>query len=70
MKHLKHLSVLAMLAGATLVAGCSHTNGISLSESRFIDNNCSGNGWITNEAWCTDSLRPAAGPWAASSAAM
>jgi hypothetical protein len=62
---MKHLTLLAMLAGAVLVAGCTaSTSGISLSESKLIDNNCSGNGWITNEAWCTDTLHPAAGPWA------
>ncbi|HWA50808.1 MAG TPA: hypothetical protein VG742_21250 [Dongiaceae bacterium] len=62
---MKHMTVLAMLAGAMLIAGCTaSTEGVSLSESKFIDNNCSGNGWITNEAWCTDSLHPSAGPWA------
>jgi hypothetical protein len=62
---MKHLTVLAMLAGAVLMAGCTaSTDGVSLSESKFIDNNCSGNGWITNDAWCTDTLHPSAGPWA------
>ncbi len=66
---MKRLTVLAVLAGAAMLAGCSaSTNGISLSESKFIDNNCSGNGWITNEAWCTDTLHPNSGPWAGSSA--
>ncbi len=68
---MKRLIVLAALVGATMLTGCTASpSGISLSESKFIDNNCSGNGWLTNEAWCTDSLRPAAGPWATSSAAM
>ncbi len=62
---MKTLSALVILAGTALLAGCS-TQGISLSESKFIDNNCSGNGWITNEAWCTNGLGPDSGPWAGS----
>jgi|SwirhirootsSR3_FD_contig_51_2281284_length_224_multi_7_in_0_out_0_1 hypothetical protein len=65
---MKTFTVLTMLVGTVLVAGCANHEGISLSESKFIDNNCSGNGWITNEEWCTDGLHPAAGPWASSSA--
>ena len=62
---MKHLIAITMLAGAVLVAGCSANHeGISLSESKFIDNNCSGNGWITNEQWCNDGLHPNSGPWA------
>jgi hypothetical protein len=62
---MKSLTLMAVFAGALLATGCS-TNGISLSESKFIDNNCSGNGWITNEAWCTTGLGPDSGPWAGS----
>jgi hypothetical protein len=62
---MKQLTVVAMLAGAILVAGCTATpEGASLSESKLVDNNCSGNGWITNEQWCSDGLHPSAGPWA------
>jgi hypothetical protein len=43
-----------------LLAGCS--NGISLSEDSWFDNNCSGNG-IANAAWCEDTLNPVKGPW-------
>ena len=65
---MKHLTLFAMLAGAMLVAGCTaSTEGVSLSESKLIDNNCSGNGWVTNEQWCNEELHPADGPWAASS---
>lgn len=61
---MKHLTAIAMLAGAMLVAGCTASmEGASLSESKLIDNNCSGNGWITNNQWCND-LHPNAGPWA------
>ena len=64
----QHVTLFAMLAGAMLVAGyTASTDGVSLSESTLIDNNCSGNGWITNEQWCTDGLHPAGGPWATSS---
>jgi hypothetical protein len=62
---MKSLSLIAVFAGALLATGCS-TNGISLSESKLIDNNCSGNGWITNEAWCSNGLGPDSGPWAGS----
>lgn len=33
------------------------------AESRIFDTNCSGNGWITNAGYCTDTLHPYAGPW-------
>jgi hypothetical protein len=66
---MKQMTLLAMLAGAVMIAGCTaSTDGVSLSESKFIDNNCSGNGWITNEQWCTEELHPNAGPWAGSPA--
>ncbi len=62
---MKHMTAIAMLAGAILVAGCTaNMEGVSLSESKLIDNNCSGNGWITNNEWCTDGLHPSSGPWA------
>ena len=65
---MKHITLFAMLAGVVLIAGCTaSTDGVSLSESKLIDNNCSGNGWITNEQWCNDELHPSSGPWAASS---
>ncbi|HNB28424.1 MAG TPA: hypothetical protein PLR41_15770 [Alphaproteobacteria bacterium] len=45
---MKTTLAIALALGTSTVAGCS-TNGVSLSESKFIDNNCSGNGWVTNE---------------------
>lgn len=61
---MKHLTILAAVLGATLVAGCSvSTEGTSLSETKWIDNNCSGDGFIVNASWCTDALHPSAGPY-------
>ena len=47
---------LVLLLGLGVLAACA-------SESRIIDNNCSGNGWITNVGYCTNHLHPDAGPW-------
>ena len=47
------LTAIAIILGATLLAGCSVSKeGTSLSESKWIDNNCSGNGFLVNESWC------------------
>jgi len=62
---MKTTFAIALALGILAVAGCS-TNGVSLSESKFIDNNCSGNGWITNDKWCSEELGPDSGPWAGS----
>ena len=62
---MKTTLAIALALGTLTVSGCS-PNGVSLSESKFIDNNCSGNGWITNEKWCTEELGPDSGPWAGS----
>lgn len=60
-----HLTVTAILLGATLLAGCSVSKeGFSLSEYKFVDNNCTGNGFITNPAWCADGLNASMGPYA------
>ena len=59
-------TVTAIILGATLLAGCSVSKeGFSLSEYKFIDNNCTGNGFIKNPAWCSDGLKASMGPYAA-----
>lgn len=63
---MKHLTILAAVLGAALIAGCSvSTEGTSLSETKWIDNNCSGDGFIVNASWCADTLHPSMGPYAA-----
>ena len=53
------------LFSALLLAGCSASEeGVSLSEFKFVDNNCTGNGFITNPAWCHDDFKPSMGPYA------
>ncbi len=52
-----HFRRLVLLLGLSVLAGC-------VSESRIFDNNCSGNGWITNVGYCQNELHPNAGPWA------
>ena len=58
------LTVAAILLGATLLAGCSVSKeGISLSEYKFVDNNCTGNGFIVkNPEWCRRRPAPLDGP--------
>lgn len=64
---MKRLTIFAVILGMTLVAGCSVSKeGTSLSEAKWVDNNCSGNGFIVNESWCADTLHPSAGPYTAS----
>jgi hypothetical protein len=60
---MKTLTALAMALGTILVAGCS-TDGISLSEDKMIDNNCSGGGGLVNERWCTEDFNASMGPYA------
>lgn len=63
---MRHLAILAAVLGAALVAGCSVSKeGTSLSETRWIDNNCSGDGLIVHASWCADALHPSAGPYSA-----
>ncbi len=54
---MKLLHRLALLLGLGVLAACA-------SESRIFDNNCSGNGWITNADYCRNDLHPNGGPWA------
>jgi hypothetical protein len=59
------LTMLAVILGATLLASCSVSKeGVSLSEYKWIDNNCTGNGFIQNPNWCADTLHPSMGPYA------
>jgi hypothetical protein len=55
---MKTYKALLLLLGLGVLAGCA-------SESRLFDNNCSGNGFITNVNYCKNDLHPNAGPWAA-----
>jgi nitrous oxide reductase accessory protein NosL len=58
------ITLTAIILGATLLAGCSVSkDGASLSEYKFVDNNCSGNGMLVNESWCRDTLHPSMGPY-------
>lgn len=52
---MKRRSQLILVAGLLLLTACA--------ESRIFDTNCSGNGWISNPGYCTDTLHPYAGPW-------
>lgn len=57
------LTVLAMMS-AILVAGCTVSqDGASLSESKWVDNNCSGNAFFVNKAWCANDLHASMGPY-------
>jgi hypothetical protein len=61
---MKSLFAVALICGASLVNGCMVSKeGFSSSEYKFIDNNCSGNGYIQNPAWCTDGLKASMGPY-------
>jgi len=58
------LTVTAIILGATLLAGCSVSKeGVSMSEYKFVDNNCTGNGFIKNPEWCADGLHASMGPY-------
>ena len=60
------LTAIAIVLSATLLAGCTVSqDGASLSESKWVDNNCTGNGYIKNPSWCEAKLHPSMGPYAA-----
>ena len=63
---MKYLALIALLTGGTLIGACSvsHTDGISLSENKWVDNNCTGNGYLTNPDWCANDFKASAGPYA------
>ena len=54
----KSLLMLTALGLLLMAAACD-------SSSRFVDNNCSGNATIENPTYCTNTLHPNAGPYAA-----
>jgi hypothetical protein len=55
----KSLLTVTVMGAMLLLAACD------LSSSRIFDNNCSGNGMIKNPTYCTGTLHPNAGPYAA-----
>ena len=58
------LTAIAIIVGATLLAGCTVSKeGTSLSESKWIDNNCTGNAFFVNKSWCADGLHASMGPY-------
>ena len=62
---MRHTITAAAILAATLLAGCSVSmEGASLSENKWVDNNCSGDGYIKNPSWCADTLHPSMGPYA------
>jgi len=56
----KKILTLAVLASALLASGCAED--LRGSQNLMVDNNCSGNGYVSNDSWCTDTLHPVAGP--------
>ena len=61
---MKQIAITACLLGGLLLAGCTVSqDGASLSESKWVDNNCSGNAFFVNKAWCTDDLHASMGPY-------
>lgn len=49
---------LVLLAGLLALGACS-------IDSQIFDNNCSGNGWFSDQKYCTEDFKPYAGPYAA-----
>jgi len=48
----------------TLLAGCSVSKeGVSMSENKWVDNNCTGNGYLKNPDWCATGLHASMGPY-------
>ena len=59
------LTVTAIILGVALLAGCSVSQeGVSLSEFKWVDNNCTGNGLLKNPDWCSGSFGASMGPYA------
>jgi hypothetical protein len=59
------LIAMAIILGTTLLAGCSVSQeGVSMSEFKWIDNNCTGNGFIKNPDWCSKDFHASMGPYA------
>jgi len=61
---MKQIAITACLLGGLLLAGCTVSqDGASLSESKWVDNNCSGNAFFVNKAWCANDLHASMGPY-------
>jgi hypothetical protein len=54
----KSLLTLTVMGAMLLLTACD-------SSSRIFDNNCTGDGMIKNPSYCTGTLHPNAGPYAA-----
>lgn len=54
---MKICKALVLLLGLGMLSACD-------SASSIFDNNCSGNGFITNASYCKNDLHPNAGPYA------
>jgi hypothetical protein len=52
----KTLIKIAVFSGLLLMSACA--------ADKVFDNNCSGDGFISNPTYCTDIFHPNAGPWA------
>ena len=58
------LAAIAVILGATLLAGCSVSkDGVSMSEFKWVDNNCTGNGFLKNPDWCANDFHASMGPY-------
>ncbi|TXH33894.1 MAG: hypothetical protein E6Q98_20265 [Rhodospirillaceae bacterium] len=56
----KTMAIILALGAITLVGGCaSDTRGPG---NILVDNNCSGNGYVTDN-YCTETFHPVAGPY-------
>lgn len=61
---MKQIMIATLTLGVILVAGCSVSkDGASMSETKWIDNNCSGNGYIVNKEWCAGDFGASMGPY-------
>jgi hypothetical protein len=54
----KNLIRLAVASSLLLIGACS-------GHSKVFDTTCTGTGMIANPPYCTNTLHPVAGPWAA-----
>lgn len=62
---MKRIMIAALTMSVLLVSGCMVSkDGASLSESKWVDNNCTGNGYIKNPSWCAGEFGASMGPYA------
>lgn len=60
----RSITAAMILAATFLVAGCTFSKeGTSLSETKWVDNNCTGNGYLKNPDWCAGSFGASMGPY-------